>query len=209
VSGNEIGFFVTMDRERKMSRAEAERLYHDKDAIRSMLTERFNADNGWCPLIDTICRTADPKTIFTWPFYVTPPLPTWSSESGRVLILGDAAHAMIPTGGLGASLAFEDAECLAHVLQRAAESNFDIETIRSMLEMWQEHRSMRLQKVQDFTNLNRRMRKPGGSWLVQTIKEWYIWLVLKVVGTGSLQLAKDIYEYDTKEFEDLLRVPKA
>ncbi len=36
-----------------------------------------------------------------------PPLPAWSK--GPVLLLGDAAHAMSPAGGQGASLALEDA----------------------------------------------------------------------------------------------------
>jgi len=39
--------------------------------------------------------------------YDVPTLPTW--HRGRVMLLGDAAHAMSPAGGQGASLALEDA----------------------------------------------------------------------------------------------------
>ena len=39
--------------------------------------------------------------------YDVPTLPAW--HRGRVMLLGDAAHAMSPAGGQGASLALEDA----------------------------------------------------------------------------------------------------
>jgi 2-polyprenyl-6-methoxyphenol hydroxylase-like FAD-dependent oxidoreductase len=42
-------------------------------------------------------------------------LPTWSS--GRVLVLGDAAHAVSPNAGQGAALALEDAMLLARLLR--------------------------------------------------------------------------------------------
>jgi salicylate hydroxylase len=45
-----------------------------------------------------------------------PPLPAWSSPSGRVVLLGDAAHAMHPGPGMGARSAFEDADTLARCL---------------------------------------------------------------------------------------------
>ncbi|UGY13224.1 flavin-dependent oxidoreductase [Bradyrhizobium septentrionale] len=45
------------------------------------------------------------------------PLPCWSS--GRVTLLGDAAHPMYPVGSNGASQAILDARCLADMLARA------------------------------------------------------------------------------------------
>jgi 2-polyprenyl-6-methoxyphenol hydroxylase-like FAD-dependent oxidoreductase len=45
------------------------------------------------------------------------PLPYWSS--GRVTLLGDAAHPMYPVGSNGASQAILDARCLADALARA------------------------------------------------------------------------------------------
>lgn len=45
------------------------------------------------------------------------PLPYWSS--GRVTLLGDAAHPMYPVGSNGASQAILDARCLADLLARA------------------------------------------------------------------------------------------
>jgi salicylate hydroxylase len=45
-----------------------------------------------------------------WQLRDLPPLRTWTK--GRVILIGDAAHAMLPTQGQGASQAVEDAEAL-------------------------------------------------------------------------------------------------
>lgn len=47
-----------------------------------------------------------------WVLADLPPLPTWSSENGRVILLGDACHAMLPHAASGAATALEDAEVL-------------------------------------------------------------------------------------------------
>ena len=48
------------------------------------------------------------------------PLPRWSF--GRVTLLGDAAHPMVPRGSNGAGQAILDARCLADALVGAAAS---------------------------------------------------------------------------------------
>jgi salicylate hydroxylase len=45
-----------------------------------------------------------------WQLRDIDPIPTWTR--GRVILIGDAAHAMLPTQGQGASQSFEDAEAL-------------------------------------------------------------------------------------------------
>jgi salicylate hydroxylase len=53
-----------------------------------------------------------------WTLHTLPPLPTWTA--GRVVLLGDAAHPMLPYLAQGAALALEDAVVLADCLHRAA-----------------------------------------------------------------------------------------
>lgn len=48
--------------------------------------------------------------IGLWQLRDIDPLPTWTK--GRVILIGDAAHAMLPTQGQGASQTVEDAEAL-------------------------------------------------------------------------------------------------
>ncbi len=58
--------------------------------------------------------------IYLWAMRDTDPLARpWSSE-GPVVLIGDAAHAIMPTIGMGASLAIEDAEALAALIASAA-----------------------------------------------------------------------------------------
>jgi len=52
-----------------------------------------------------------------WTLYTLPPLPAWAH--GRIVLLGDAAHPMLPYLAQGGALALEDAVVLADCLQRA------------------------------------------------------------------------------------------
>jgi salicylate hydroxylase len=53
---------------------------------------------------------AEDDEIGLWQLRDIDPLPTWTK--GRAVLIGDAAHAMLPTQGQGASQAVEDAEAL-------------------------------------------------------------------------------------------------
>lgn len=55
------------------------------------------------------------ETAFRWGLYDRDPLPRWTN--GRVTLLGDAAHAMLPHLGQGANQAIEDAMALAILLR--------------------------------------------------------------------------------------------
>jgi len=57
-------------------------------------------------------------TIFMIPFGFLLPAETW--EPSRVTLVGDAAHAMLPTIGMGANLSLRDAQVLVEQLKRAA-----------------------------------------------------------------------------------------
>ncbi|SFR38664.1 2-polyprenyl-6-methoxyphenol hydroxylase [Microbacterium azadirachtae] len=55
-------------------------------------------------------------SLGAWPLYDMPALTTW--HTNRVCLIGDAAHAVSPSTGQGASLAIEDAAVLAHWMQQ-------------------------------------------------------------------------------------------
>ena len=71
-----------------------------------------------------LIRAASAENLIKWGLYVRPPLDRWSR--GRVVLLGDAAHPILPFLGLGAALAIEDAVVLARALDAhsAVESAF-------------------------------------------------------------------------------------
>jgi salicylate hydroxylase len=55
---------------------------------------------------------------FLWGLFGHPPLPAWSA--GRLVLLGDACHPMLPFLAQGATMALEDAWVLAAELDTAA-----------------------------------------------------------------------------------------
>ena len=71
---------------------------------------------GWDPLIGrVIAAISGPGgSGFQWGMYDRTPLPRWSS--GRLTLLGDAAHPMLPHLGQGVNQALEDAVALATLL---------------------------------------------------------------------------------------------
>ena len=78
-----------------------------------VLREAFD---GWDPRIGQVLAQVD-KT-FRWALYDREPLPTWSR--GRVTLLGDAAHPMLPHLGQGANQSIEDGMALATLLAQTS-----------------------------------------------------------------------------------------
>ena len=69
---------------------------------------------GWHPHVRAIIGAADATN--RWALYDRDPLPRWSV--GRVTLMGDAAHAMLPYMAQGAVQSIEDAAVLARCLER-------------------------------------------------------------------------------------------
>ena len=76
-----------------------------------------------------------------WGLFVGRPLQRWSR--GRVVLLGDAAHAMLPHHGQGANTTIEDAVTLAELLAVMAPDEID-----TMLARYQALRRTRTRQIQ-------------------------------------------------------------
>ena len=97
---NYVGF-VPADEEMKESWSSA----GDPDVLRGEF-------EGWDPRIRSVLAQVD--KCFRWALYDREPLPTWSK--GRLTLLGDAAHPMLPHLGQGANQSIEDGMALATIL---------------------------------------------------------------------------------------------
>ncbi|KAJ3903175.1 hypothetical protein F5879DRAFT_960762 [Lentinula edodes] len=76
------------------------------------LIERFT---GWCPAVHRLCGVAG--ECVKWKLgELEEPLGRWVDESGRVGVLGDAAHPMMPYLAQGAAQVMEDAAALRYAL---------------------------------------------------------------------------------------------
>lgn len=98
---------------------------------------------GWDPLVEAII--AEVKECFWWGLYDREPLPRWTS--GRLTLLGDAAHPMLPHVGQGANQAIEDAVALATLLART-DSVFDA------LKLYERVRRPHAARVQQWSRAN-------------------------------------------------------
>lgn len=89
-----------------------------EDEVRSMAIEELRRKildhhRGWVEPVQTILHNT--SRILWGPVEDLPDLPQWSE--GRAVLIGDAAHAISPHAGQGASLALEDAICVAKHLR--------------------------------------------------------------------------------------------
>ena len=75
--------------------------------------------DGWDARIGNLLEKVD--HTFRWALYDREPLPTWTK--GRLTLLGDAAHPMLPHLGQGANQAIEDGMALAVILAQTDKSS--------------------------------------------------------------------------------------
>jgi FAD-dependent urate hydroxylase len=107
--GGEVWWFANLPRPHEPDRAELAATTEAR--WREQLESAFAGDHG--PQLPLIAAT--PRLLGTGPIHSIPHLPRW--HRGRIVVVGDAAHAPSPTSGQGASLAIEDAVVLARCLR--------------------------------------------------------------------------------------------
>ncbi len=86
---------------------------------RSEVSEVLDEFAEFHPLVRSIIHATPPPLCYKWGLFSRQPLESWSV--GRVSLLGDAAHPILPFMGQGAVMAIEDGIVLARCL--AASSN--------------------------------------------------------------------------------------
>ena len=103
------------------------------------------AFDGWDPRIGHLLAQVD--NTFRWALYDREPLPTWSK--GRLTLLGDAAHPMLPHLGQGANQSIEDGMALATLLARTGGA-----AVPAALQAYERLRRERVAEVQRGARLN-------------------------------------------------------
>lgn len=97
----------------------------------------------WTPEVRDVLSRA--SHFLCWGLYDINPLPRWGA--GRVTLLGDAAHAMLPFLAQGAAQAIEDAAALASALAQEKEAEGALRT-------YEAERQMRTARIQGAARRN-------------------------------------------------------
>lgn len=95
---------------------------------------------GWDPRVTELLDKVE--SCFWWGLYDRKPLGRW--VNGRLTLLGDAAHPMLPHLGQGANQAIEDGTALAVLLQKCRKGD-DIETVLKKYEAFRHSRTSLVQ----------------------------------------------------------------
>lgn len=106
----------------------------------------LTAFEGWHPQVRSILGAMD--EVFVWGLFERPPMEHWSA--GRVTLLGDACHAMLPFWAQGAAQAIEDGAVLAACLAR-----IDGADISRALRLYESARLPRASRVQAASKENK------------------------------------------------------
>jgi len=147
------GWWTHLPQKEELTRAELQAI--PDDGMRDRVLAAFE---GWHSPIESLVSTT--PQIMRTAIYDVPSLPAW--HIGRAMLLGDAAHAMSPAGGQGASLALEDAMLLGKSLQERSRPEEAFAKVESVLRL----RAERMVK-QASENDQRQLKElgPFGQWL--------------------------------------------
>jgi salicylate hydroxylase len=162
----------------------------DTDAwTKESWTERGNvadalaAFRDWHPQLCGILGAVD--ETFIWGLFDRPPMPRWSV--GRVTLLGDACHAMLPFMAQGAAQAIEDGAALAACLREAGRDD-----VVAALRRYEQSRLPRTARVQGLSAANKaRFHLPDGPQQVARDAE-----MAKNVTDWSLESVAWLYGHD-------------
>ncbi|KIW48861.1 uncharacterized protein PV06_01422 [Exophiala oligosperma] len=148
----------------------------------------------------------------SFPTYTTPELPHWH-VGGRVVLIGDAAHALQPSSGQGASQALEDSETLALVLEHfmssssssttttttqptntnSTASSYCSKAIEKALVMFETVRKPRVHAIYEYSQRMSRMKTDMGF-----VMEWIMYFMIWVTSflNQSQSYNDELLEYD-------------
>lgn len=90
------------------------------------------------------------RTTLKWPLLSGKCLRKWVSTSGKLLILGDAAHPMVPYMSEGAAMAVEDGAALAEILSLLDSKS----QLHSALQIFERVRLLRAGQMQEASLVN-------------------------------------------------------
>lgn len=116
------------------------------------LDEMLDDFKGWHEDFLNILKQSDAQNLYKWALYDRDPLDTW--HNGRLILVGDAAHPLLPYLSQGAAMGIEDAYMLAQCFSQQQEHKQHKQQIG---EMFYSLRIERCNKVLEASRANRKL----------------------------------------------------
>lgn len=158
---------------------------------------------GWTPLIPALIEQSglggNTEGTLVLPRWITPSLPKWTSDSGRILLAGDAAHCMPPDSGQGVSCAVEDAMtlgllCEALFSDKTTSNTPDQDKLKRLCDLYTKIRKPRCEYIVTEARKRGDMKRELG-WLEETIRNVVIYGMCKIMPESAMD---GFYSYDVE-----------
>ena len=156
----------------------------DPVAVKAALLERHK--NWKDPILQDIVQKADVESIY--PTWTLPTLPHWGERG--IVLLGDAAHAMDPTTGQGASQSLEDAQTFTLLLAELMSKSGDggdteiTDTIDQSIKLFHRIRSPRVNAI-----VERGKKMASSKTEMSVVAEYFMytffWMINKYPSIGK------------------------
>lgn len=145
--------------------------------------------------IRTFVNALSTDDLRLWAPYEVPSIPNW--HTGRIVIVGDAAHAISPSVGQGSAQAFEDIGLLARLL---ASPDAISKGFPALFAHYEKFRRPRVARIQAASAKAEGGRGKSG-FIMWKLKSWAMWLGLSVFGKGGY-VKGDLFSYNVMK-EDI------
>ncbi|KAL2799007.1 hypothetical protein BJX66DRAFT_322500 [Aspergillus keveii] len=136
----------------EQDRAGWKALAEDKDTLYTLLAKDYGSSNE---ILRSFLDAADVHrdALFIWPFYKAEAAEWVSRQTGRVVLIGDAAHALPPSSGQGVNMALEDSYTLGRILGLVARGGAGADVdLKAQLCRWEGYRRDRVDRVMKWVN---------------------------------------------------------
>ncbi|KAI6158731.1 FAD/NAD(P)-binding domain-containing protein [Pisolithus thermaeus] len=167
--GKKVGWWTTYEaaeRSREEWKVPQEQVFRE-------LHERYSTCVFPIPQLIQASEASGEKP-FIWPVYEVEKLDHWHSR--RTVLIGDAAHAMPPHSGQGASQALEDAAYLAHLLRQYLQHRDSATDLQSVLDTFQKARQPRVDEIVEEANRRGNMKRET-SRVGMFVRKWMMRII--------------------------------
>ena len=158
----------------------------------------------WCPVVRKIADLIERAD--TWTLAEVPTLERYVSENGKLVLIGDAAHAVLPYANQGAGMAVEDAAAMAEFLLGVNREK----DLPRVLKAWEQFRRPRWERIRRTAHGNANMTTlPDGEMQVERDKQWATMAMastkqMKEVGQGKMaeqiQVTRAELDFQTDDY---------